>query len=355
MVGCRNLNKSASFDCEILVKFQLPQGKESLIKGDIESLREKTGVLYFEKIDISSLTFTESESRESIWRMDLEVIMVLISDTLMGVFIGRQLFYLKKKPEMVNLISVSMMLILTLGHMVPLVLNFEAIFSNSKNQKNVTIGSSGLLEVNEVLVRIATMVAFILQTRLLQLTLIAKKNHWDHEIQTLFICLPMYIIGGLAMLLVNWKNNYTISSQRSIWGGLRSYAGLTLDGFLFPQLVLNIFQISKGNALSHWFYIGTTFVRLMPHVYDLYRGQRYISHQFDKLYIYANPRADFYSPSWDVVIVCGGLVLAVIVFLQQCFGGRFMFPKRFREHVEYETIDTTQLNSYSYDIDCYRK
>ncbi|XP_076905566.1 uncharacterized protein LOC143561333 [Bidens hawaiensis] len=340
MVGCRNLNKSASFDCEILVKFQLPQGKESLIKGDIESLREKTDVLYFEKIDISSVTFTESEAKESIWRMDIEIIMVLISDTLMCVFIGRQLLYLKKSSEMINSISVLMMLLLTLGHMVPLVLNFEAIFANSRNQQNVTIGSNGLLEVNEVLVRIATMVAFILQSRLLQLTLIAKKNHWAHEIQTLFLCLPMYIIGGLAMLLVNWKNNY-ISSQRSIWGGLRSYAGLTLDGFLFPQLVLNIFQISKGNALSHWFYIGTTFVRLMPHVYDLYRGQRYISHQFDKLYIYANLRADFYSPSWDVVIICGGLVLAAIFFLQQCFGGRFMFPKRFQNHVEYEMVPVT--------------
>ncbi|KAJ0801657.1 hypothetical protein HanPI659440_Chr03g0119691 [Helianthus annuus] len=41
MVGCRNL-KNASFDCEILVKFQFPRGKESFIKGNIESLREKT-------------------------------------------------------------------------------------------------------------------------------------------------------------------------------------------------------------------------------------------------------------------------------------------------------------------------
>ncbi|KAK9048434.1 hypothetical protein SSX86_032602 [Deinandra increscens subsp. villosa] len=351
MVGCRNLIKNASFDCEILVKFQLPQGNSngSLIKGNIESLREKSDVLYFEKLDIFSLTFSETEARESIWRMDLEIIMVLISDTLLCVFTGRQLFYLKRRPEMVNFISVLMMLILTLGHMVPLVLNFEAIFSHARNQQNVPVGSNGLLEANEVIVRIATMLAFILQFRLLQLTWYAKKNRWIHEIRTLVICLPTYIIGGLAMLLMNQKNdNDTVlsqlssQSQRSTWADLRSYAGLTLDGFLFPQLILNIFQFSKGNALSLSFYIGTTFVRLLPHAYDLYRGQRYISHQFDRLYIYANPRADFYSPSWDIVIVCGGLVLAFIVFLQQCFGGRFMFPKRFQEEqFEYEVVPVT--------------
>ncbi|KAF5814863.1 hypothetical protein HanXRQr2_Chr03g0115921 [Helianthus annuus] len=270
--------------------------------------------------------------------------MVLILDTLMCVFSGRQVFHLKKRPEMVNFISVLMMLILTLGHMVPLVLN-------TRYEQNGPISSNELLKVNEVTARIMTLVAFVLQSRLLQLTWIAKKNQWIHEIRTLFICLPMYIIGGLAMLLVNRNNtNNTIASQpfesqsqsqRSVWIDLRSYAGLTVDGFLFPQLTLHIFQNSKGNALSCSFYIGTTFVRLLPHVYDLYMGQKYMSHQFDRLYIYANPRAQLYSPSWDIVIVCGGLVFAVIVFLQQCFGGRFMLPKRFQEHVEYEMVPVT--------------
>ncbi|XP_076905567.1 uncharacterized protein LOC143561336 [Bidens hawaiensis] len=262
MIGCRNLIKSVSFDCEILVKFQFPQGygNEGLIKGSIESLREKSDALYFENLDIVSRTFTESEARESIWRMDLEIIMVLISGTLMCVLTRRQLYHMKRRSEMVNSISVLMMLILTLGHMVPLVLNHDAIFSNGRNPESVPIGRNGLVELNEVIVRVVTLVAFILQSRLLQLTWVAKKNHWVHEIRTLFICLPVYIIGGSAMLLVSWINNYRILSQRSVWGGLRSYAGLTLVGFLFPQLILNIFRVSKGNGLSHSFNIGTTFV-----------------------------------------------------------------------------------------------
>ncbi|KAJ0801669.1 hypothetical protein HanPI659440_Chr03g0119811 [Helianthus annuus] len=96
MVGCRNL-KNASFDCEILVEFQFPQGKESLTKGRIESLRDENDVLYFESLSIVSITY--SETKESIWETDLKIIMVLILDTLMCVFSGRQLFHLKKRPE----------------------------------------------------------------------------------------------------------------------------------------------------------------------------------------------------------------------------------------------------------------
>ncbi|XP_076883149.1 uncharacterized protein LOC143531823 [Bidens hawaiensis] len=67
MVGCRNLIKSASFDCEILVKFQFPRGygNEGSIKGSIESLRETNDALSFENLDIVSRVFTESEARES--------------------------------------------------------------------------------------------------------------------------------------------------------------------------------------------------------------------------------------------------------------------------------------------------
>ncbi|KAI3755789.1 hypothetical protein L1987_55595 [Smallanthus sonchifolius] len=147
--------------------------------------------------------------------------------------------------EMVNFISVLMMLILTLGHMVPLVLNFEAIFSSARNQQNVPFQSNGWLEV-DVLVRIVTMVTFLLQFRLLRLTWIAKKR----------------TVGFM-------KCGHLSSVYQFILSVGQHVARLSIDGFLFPQLILNIFQISKGIALSHWFYIGTTFVRLLPHAYDL--------------------------------------------------------------------------------------
>ncbi|KAL4580310.1 hypothetical protein LXL04_016500 [Taraxacum kok-saghyz] len=336
-------------DSVVTVRFRFPRIDRNngsfLIRGSIESLRDVTDPLYFDRLKVVSLTYTETQAKESLWRMDLEIIMDLISRALSCFFIVLQIFHVKKKPETTSLISVLMMVILTIGYMVPLILNFEAMFSSTRYLQNIPLGGSGgLLEVNEVIVRIVTMVAFVLQFRLLQLTWNSKlrnddnirKSNWRHEIRTLIVCLPIYVIGGLIMLVANWKNNdYITSSQRSIWGDLRS--GLTLDGFLFPQIVINIFQISKGKTLSGLFYTGNTFVRLLHHVYDLYRGQKNISRQFDRFYLYANPRVDFYSPSWDVFIACGGVVFAVIVFFQQRFGGRFMLPKRFQE-AEYEMV-----------------
>ncbi|XP_071727178.1 uncharacterized protein [Rutidosis leptorrhynchoides] len=336
MVGCRNLNlysKMASFDCEIMVKFQLySQGNGSFIKGSIESLRGKQDVLFFEKLDIVSVTYTETEARKAIWRMDFEMIMVLVSDTLSCVFIAQQLYHFKKRRENVSFVSVLTMLILTLGHLVPLLLN-------TRVHKNLPFGNGqGWLQLNEgIVVRIMSMAAFVLQFCLLQLTWTKKKNNqWVHEIWTMITYIS---IGSIVVFLVNWKKSSNFSNH------LGSFAGLIVDGFLLPQIVLNIFQISKANAaLSYTFYIGTTFVRLLPHVYDLSRGPKSIGRQFDRFYIYANPRADLYTPSWDIAIVCAGVVFAVILFLQQRFGGRFMLSKRFQESVEYEMVPVLESN-----------
>ncbi|KAA8523898.1 hypothetical protein F0562_010321 [Nyssa sinensis] len=223
--------------------------------------------------------------------MDLEIVMVLTSNTLACVFVGLQLFYVKKHPDVLPFISLVMLVILTLGHMIPLVLNFEAMFLQNRNRQNVLLGSGGWLEVNEVIVRVVTMVAFLLQFRLLQL--------------------------ALGCTIGRWKPK---------------------DGFLFPQILFNVFQISKESSLSRSFYIGTTFVRLLPHAYDLYRAHNYVQRHFDGSYFYANPTADFYSTVWDIIIPLGGMLFAVIIYLQQKFGGRCILPGKFRESRAYEKV-----------------
>ncbi|CAL5341955.1 unnamed protein product [Camellia sinensis] len=355
MVGCRNVGPNDSKDCELLLKFQFPPvnaKRGGTIKGSIESTRKKTDPLFFKHLSMSSIAFYTGEAKKSVWRMDLEITMVLISNTLACVFVGLQLFHVKKNPDVLPLTSLVMFMILTLGHMIPLVLNYEAMFFGIRNRQNVFLGNGGWVEVNEVIVRVVTMVAFLLQFRLLQLVWTARlgdENHkslWIAEKKTLFVSLPLYIIGLLIAWLMNLgKNNHSnaiISSslhqQHSLWGALRSYGGLVLDGFLFPQILLNTIRFSKESPLSHSFYIGTTFVRLLPHAYDLYRAQNYARRHLDGSYFYANPSSDFYSTSWDVIIPCGGVLFAAIIFLQQRFGGRCILPRRFREAEGYEKV-----------------
>lgn len=352
MVGCRHiafkkLPRNNSLDCEIIVNVQYPPlGKASgKVKGIIESARSKLDLLYFERLEFSSSSVYTSQAQESLWRMDLEITMVLISNTLACIFVGLQLLHVKKRQDVLPFISVIMLVVLTLAHMIPLVLNFEAMFLSNRYRQNVFLGRDGWLEVNEVLVRVITMIAFLLQFRLLQLTWSSRssdgthKNQWISDKKVLYLSLPLYIGGGLIAWFVHmWTKSYNIPllkqshfgyKQQSLWGEFKSYAGLVLDGFLLPQIVFNLFCDSKDTVLAPSYYIGTTFVRLLPHAYDLYRAHS-SSTTWLFNYIYANPRMDYYSTAWDIIISCGGLLFVVLIFLQQRFGGRCFLPKRFR-------------------------
>ncbi|TXG66967.1 hypothetical protein EZV62_008242 [Acer yangbiense] len=365
MVGCRYLGlnnqtlKNDLMDCEIRVNLQFPSlnaKKDGVyITGSISSARKKSDPLLFESVSVSSAAFYTGIERQSIWRMDMEILMVLISNTLACIFVVFQLLYVKRHPGVLPSISLLMLVFLTLSHMMLLLLNFEALFLRSQNRQTVLLGSGGWLEVHEVIVRIVTMVAFVLQFRLLQLSWSSRiadhnsqKASWIAEKKAWYVSLPLYLAGALISVFVNlgrknkvveiaMQSSRLVDIQFSLWGGLRSYAGLILDGFLFPQILLNIFQNSTEKVLSPLFYIGYTLIRLVPHAYDLYRTHNYVPN-FDGSYIYADHKADFYSTAWDVSIPLGCILFAAILYFQQRLGGRCFLPRRFRELEVYEKV-----------------
>ncbi|XWS19598.1 hypothetical protein CRYUN_Cryun31cG0029200 [Craigia yunnanensis] len=378
MVGCnrvryynQNLIKNYSLDCDIAVTVQfspINAAEKDRVKGTIESTRAKSDPLYFGPIKLSSKSFYTIQAKESIWRMDLEITMVLISNTLACVFVGLQLFHVKKHPEVLPFISVVMLIVLTLGHMIPLLLNFEALFVTNHNQQNAFLESGGWLEVNEIIVRAVTMVAFLLQFRLLQLTWSVRqsdesqKGLWDAEKKVLYVSLPLYVSGGLIAWFVHqWKNSRQspflqphqkrhnmfpfqqhFNQQSSFWSDLKSYGGLVLDGFLLPQIVFNMLSKSNEKALAASFYLGATLVRLLPHAYDLYRAHS-SSGYLDLSYIYANHKMDFYSTAWNIIIPSGGMLFAIFIFLQQQYGAQCFLPKRFRKDAVYEKVSVDNI------------
>ncbi|KAL8510274.1 hypothetical protein ACS0TY_017181 [Phlomoides rotata] len=362
MVGCRKLvnNPTISSDCEILVKLQFPpfDARGGLVTGTIKSTRAKTDSLHFDELFIQSAAYYAVVAEESIWRMDLEITMVLVSNTLACIFIGLQIFHVKRNPEVPSFVSIAMLLILSVGHMIPLMLNFEAVFLGNHSKQNLVLSNGGKVEGNEVTVRVITMVAFLLQIRLLQLVWNAKHSDaseargWNGEKKAGVFSLVLYILGGVATFLLNWtRNGYVHQGSSSnmdrftysLWGDLRSYAGLILDGFLLPQMVLNVLVGSAERALSHWFYMGTSAVRLVPHAYNQYRMHNYPKYDLNATYYYANPAADFYSTAWDIIIPCGVLALAVVVFFQQRHGGRCILPKRLRGLEMYEKVPAVEI------------
>uniref|UniRef100_A0A804UFZ3 RING-type E3 ubiquitin transferase n=1 Tax=Zea mays TaxID=4577 RepID=A0A804UFZ3_MAIZE len=354
MIACRELNVSS--DCEILVTAQFSSLDAKVaqhVKGAIKSLRKKTDPLFFETLDIASYGMYVEQVDASIWRMDIESTMTLISMTLACVFIAVQLFHVNKVPEALPAMSITMLVVLALGYMIPLVLNFDALFKNS-NKQTVPLSGGGWLEVNEVMVRIITMVTFLLQLRLLQQAWSArsvdasKAESWAAEKKVLWICLPLYIIGGAITWVVHMRSNHSRRmlrqvvhlkpvEQHAFWEDLVSYCGLILDGFLLPQVILNVFSDSKVRALSPGFYIGSTLIRVLPHVYDVFRRQHFVP-SLRPSYMYAGPRDDLFSLAWDIVIPCGALLLSALLFFQQWRGGAFFLCSKNRRTREYEMV-----------------
>ncbi|GFP79687.1 hypothetical protein PHJA_000112200 [Phtheirospermum japonicum] len=338
MVGCRKLFSynekllaNLSTDCEILVNFEfgpLDARKWGVINGTIKSTRPKQDPLYFEDLNFSSAAFYRTVAKKVIRRMGFEITMFWVSSTLVCFFVGLQLFHVKRDPELLNCVSLIMVLILCLGHMILLALNFGALFLKTRNTKTALTLNSGLwFEANEVIVRWVTVVGFLLLIRLLKLVWTARRSEMtekglsDCETKVAIVLLLIYVLC-----------EFFTKKLRSC------YAGLILDGFLIPQIVYNAFRGSVVKALVHPFYIGISLVRLLPHAYDMYRRYSYVTHTVNGVYYFANPTTGFYSRSWDVIIVFGIVMLAVIIFMQQRYGGVCVLPRRFRELRVYENV-----------------
>ncbi|KAK9938148.1 hypothetical protein M0R45_014903 [Rubus argutus] len=163
MVGCLHVSSNNqqqpifdSVDCEIVVNFQFPPTNpktnySSFVKGSIESTRKMSDPLHFQRMEVTSAAHSTVETERSIWRMDVEITLVVISKTLACVFGALQLFHVKRHPDVLPSISIFMLFILALGYMIPLMLNFDAMFTQHSSQ-TVFFGK-GWLELNEVIVR----------------------------------------------------------------------------------------------------------------------------------------------------------------------------------------------------------
>ncbi|CAA6661128.1 unnamed protein product [Spirodela intermedia] len=372
LIGCLDVSdsmgemherKMSSMDCRILIEIQLaPLNPEAgaHVSGTIRSMRNESDPLHFKPLEISSNIMYRKQAAESIWRMDVEAMVVLMSLSLSCVFIGLQLFHVREHPSTLPSTSITMLVLLTLGHMIPLMVNFEAFFFASHDQQNGFLGSSGWLEVNEVVVKLITMVVLVLHLRLVQLAWSARSG------RALQFCLPIYFIGLLISWLVHLRSykakmarpHFLYEPRSSLWADLTSYAGLLPDGFLLPQILLNVFWSPKEKVLIPAFYVGNTMVRAMPHIYDAYRTSHYVPHIDSSYFFASSAQWDFYSSSWNIIIPCGGVLFAVLLYFQQRFGGSCILTARFRNPGGYEIIsmvnNSTALQTFSTELKIYQ-
>ncbi|KAE8793678.1 hypothetical protein D1007_31713 [Hordeum vulgare] len=286
MVGCQE--HDGSTDCQTLVTVQfisLDSMEQEHGTGAISSLRDKTDPLFFKKMDFTlhRIGCIPGKPRRLYrgWTC-MESIMLVASTTASCVFTILQILHTKRNPDVAPATSVTMIAVLTMGYLAPLVLNSEALFASRRSEYYEMHSTRRWPEMKEVMMRAPTLIAFLLQLRLLQLAWSGRRRASAmFERTVLWICLPLYALGGVLAAVVHVINAracpLAINMGRwpaMVWQDLVSYAGLILDGFLLPQVILNAsLGASRARAISPWFYMGGTVLRLMPHVYDVVRAQ----------------------------------------------------------------------------------
>jgi hypothetical protein len=290
MAGCQE--RDGSTDCQILITVQfaavgdMARGLGS--EGAISSLRDRTDPLFFENMDITLYGMYGMYSVElsgAISRMDLESVMVAASATLSCVFAVVQILHARRRPETAPAMSVTMLAVLALGHLAPLALGFEVLFVSGRSRYFLDSTEGGWLDLNQAMVRVPALIAFLLHLRLLQLAVfgrlrsagagqnepaVAPSTAAVSERTVLQVCLPVYLLGGVQATIVHaisaraaaasWGSPAVRAGGEpaTLWDDLASYAGLILDGFLLPQVVLNASVPGSrvGAVVSPWFYVG---------------------------------------------------------------------------------------------------
>ncbi|KAK3005698.1 hypothetical protein RJ639_017624 [Escallonia herrerae] len=347
-IGCRNLYSHEnptpdSMDCNILVKFQLPSFQEGgYVQGSIVSMREDNDPLYFDQLNLSALAvYSNSATTQTVSesKTDFKIIVRLVSNTLSCVFVGLQLIHAKKHPHFPPLISFYMLVILSSGHIVPVVQSFQDLLLRIRNGENAFGGSGGWLEVIEVL-------CDVIASGLL-LSLLGHRRVWTQKLSD----------GEKKSLRASEKKAILVSFAYDIMRPPRSYDSLVLPGFLLPQILLNIFEVSRERCLSPWFYLGMTFVGLLPQAYPLYIHRIWLASSNDQFpCVSLLPQAQAYPlyirriwlasfnyqfsynlktgdnwGSWDAIFVCADVAFAGVIYMQQRFGGRCFLPRRFKK------------------------
>ncbi|KAG6387325.1 hypothetical protein SASPL_152512 [Salvia splendens] len=109
------------------------------------------------------------EGARTTWRMDLETAMVLVSNTLICIFVALQINHVKRYPKVASSISLLMLVILSVGQGLRLILSME----------------------DQAVVRLSSL---LVQLRLVQLV-------WERKPGCAL--LSLYVIGGLLAFVMN--------------------------------------------------------------------------------------------------------------------------------------------------------
>ncbi|XP_057454231.1 uncharacterized protein LOC130745843 [Lotus japonicus] len=360
LIGCRDVRASwkvlyqsydleAGMDCLIEVVVAYPPTTARWLVNptatiSIESQRTDDDTLKFNTIKLQTFPIIYRKQREDVLsERGVEGILRILTLSLAVGCILSQLFYIKQNVDSLPYISLVVLGVQALGYSIPLVTGAEALFKKMVSESNGV--SSGELDskwfhVIDYTVKLLLIVSLLLTLRLFQKvwkSRIRLQTRTTHEPlcvpsdKWVFLCtFTVHLVGFVLVLLIHSTKTSPTSVRTKAFGTerenshsapdwateLEEYSGLVQDFFLFPQVIGNLIWHINCKPLRKLYFVGISFVRLLPHAYDYIRApvpNPYFSEDSE----FVNPSFDFYSKFGDIAIPMIAIILALMVYAQQ--------------------------------------
>ncbi|KAF7015117.1 hypothetical protein CFC21_029022 [Triticum aestivum] len=329
----RDLGLEQGMDCSIEVKVEYPPTTMHLFvmstaKVQIASTRTAVDALHFKAVKLRAMPSYPQQRPSGFYRGVVNGVLciVLLSATIAAVL--SQLRYIKTHTDVAPYISLVMLSVQALGYGIPLVTGVEAILAR------VTLRSSGdvakatssgrtpyymfdtwrLCETIDQAVKVLTVCAFILTVRLGQKVRRSRARMVERSPLDP-ACVPsdgrvfVYYCGVHLVLfvLILALNREAMAVEQQV--------ALMQDLFLLPQAIGNAVWRINCRPLKGSFYVGVTFLRLLPHAYE-YGGPPadFRSRSVD---VNAGSQGRFFAKAGDMVIPLAAVALALVVHAQQ--------------------------------------
>ncbi|RVW77118.1 hypothetical protein CK203_047764 [Vitis vinifera] len=348
LIGCRDIPLSqgsinitsleSRMDCLIEVKVEYSSKTTRWLinptaKVSITSQRNVEDTLYFSPISIQTFLIPYSDnSKEFIFRLNLEesLRMLVLSASIACIY--SQLFFIEKKVDAIPFISLAMLGIQALGYVLPLITDGAILFKWKEFQYShnlLDVGKPTWFQVVDCTLKFLSLIAFVLTLRLCQKVkkarlklLTSQPINWKHNPSDKLVFLSawtIHMVGFVAVHIIHYKKTAdgVISTHHKLseWViDVDEYMGLVQDFFLLPQIIGNVLWQTQVKSLRELYYIGFTLLRLLVRAYDCIRDPVF-NHYFHKGD--HNRSSVFFSKSEEVIIMAILVVLAITVHVQQ--------------------------------------
>ncbi|CAL5088912.1 unnamed protein product [Urochloa decumbens] len=315
MIGCQELEGSTDTDCQILITVHF---------ASLDAKAQGRG----KGMDIALFGMYAKKVSASISRMDLESVMLVVTMTLPCIFTALQILRAKRNPE--------------------------AGTEYAPFLRRVPY------ELKQAMLRVPTLIAFVLQLRLLQLASSARRSAAGQskdgaaaaaaasERRALWVCLPLYLLGGALTVVVHMVSSRRATREDSLavrvgpepatlWEDVVSSAGLALDGFLLPQVAMHVLgwqSESRPAVVLHRWHSGSRDASRLR----CGQEQGYVP-SLTPSNVYASRLDDRFGVAWDIVVPCRAALLSMLLFRQQRLGGSGTLFHSWRTG-EYQMVST---------------